>query len=82
MQTVKPSLVRSLTHRLGHDLRLHFDLHHGQHDGAVVSFGQGTDDGTGSLLNLITVSIPLLTILIIRLEERERVGEMVSQHNR
>ena len=65
MQTVKPNLVRSLTHRLGHDLCLHFDLHHGQHDSAVVAFGQGTDDGTGSLLDLTTVSILLLTILII-----------------
>lgn len=55
-----------VVHRLGHDLRLHFDLHHGQHDSAVVAFGQGTDDGTGSLLDLTTVSILLLTILIIR----------------
>lgn len=56
-----------LTHWLGHDRHLHFDLDDGKHDGAVVSLGQHADYGTSCLLDLTVVR---LFVLLERLQEK------------
>ena len=59
-----------LTDRLGHDLRLHFDLHHSQHEGAVVALGEGTDDAAGGLLDVRTIGLQCTGIVLIGLQGR------------